>query len=811
MNPYGRGTEVSGGVFAAVGRFSFRHRWLVVAVWVVLFGLGLVATPWLGEALQGGGWANPDAPSQQADALLRERLGQGSATMIVVFEGDGLKATGERFRAAEGRIVSELEAAGIPGLTDIQTYESSGLSQLISRDGSHSLAILTFETSSQAAQQQTDEIRAVLHEAASQTALTTYLTGEPAINADLSSASLDDLRKVELYALPVALLALIVVFGTVVSAALPVIAGGLAVSVTLGVMYLVAQLIEMSIFSMNTATLLGLAVAIDYALFIVARFREELHGGASVEEAVVRSTANAGRSVFYSGVAVVVGMVGLAFFPSAALRSLAVGGGLVVVFSVAASLTLTPALLALLGYRVDSLRVVPQRPAHESRFWTGWAARLVRRPWLVVAVSLIAALLVASPALDMRGQMVSAASLPAKSESSAGYRLLAEEFDASLMTPMNVVLAWEDGGDMDMMKAAALYSFGKQLGSLPGVESVVSPFTIEGAGDITQMASLWPLFQQLLNDPASVPDEEIKLGDMTISAEQVAQLKLLVQGSVGEGAALFRVSGSAPPDSEEGQRLLESVQGLSVPAGMQLLVGGAAAEKQDFFGDVSERLPWVVAWIAASSYLILLFLLRTLLLPLLAVAVNWLTIAMSMGCLVIIFQRDVFESLLQFTSTGATEIVIPIVLLCVLFGITMDYAVFLLTRMREAWTETGDTRLSVGAGLIRSGRVVVSAALLVVIVTGAFAFTSVAPTKALGVCIALTIVLDAVLVRMALLPASMCLMGAANWWAPKRWRHERAAPAETAGADGHAQDAAAVATLRRRLLRQPARRQSGDA
>jgi putative drug exporter of the RND superfamily len=190
---------------------------------------------------------------------------------------------------------------------------------------------------------------------------------------------------------------------------------------------------------------------------------------------------------------------------------------------------------------------------------------------------------------------------------------------------------------------------------------------------------------------------------------------------------------------------------------------------------LNSRLPWVVLWIVVSSYLILYVMLRSALLPLLAVGVNWLTILMSWGCLVVIFQRDTFESVLRFTSTGSVDAVIPIVILCLLFGITMDYAVFLLTRMKETWLSTGDSRASIGEGLVRSGRVVLSAALLVVIVTGAFAFTSVTATKMLGVGIALAIVFDALFIRMSLLPAAMCYLGRAAWWSPGRRGESRGA------------------------------------
>jgi len=764
-------------LFGALGRFCYHRRWLVVAIWVVLFAAGIAATPQLADVLQGGGFNDPNAPGQQAADLIKTRLGQGSTTLVVVVKGGSLDVRSAAYQEQEKQVLAKLEAAGIPGLQSILTYSNSGASQLVSKDGKSSVAVLTFDTSPQAVQKQTAAIRAVLTQATRSTQLTTYLTGEPAVNADLSSASLDDLRKVEMYALPVALLALVLVFGTVAAAALPVITGGMAVSVTLGSIYLLGHVVDMSIFSMNVASLLGLAVAIDYALFIVARFREELHSGSTVEEAVAQSASRAGRSVFYSGVAVVVGMVGLMFFPSPGMRSIGIGGALVVLFSVAAALTFMPALLGLLGRRVDALRVVPQRPPHESRFWTGWTTALLRRPWVVLLVSLALVLLVASPALDLKGQMSSAASLPMSSESRLGADVLQREFDQSALSPLSVLVTWSSGdGKIDLAAAAALYSFGQTLAKTPGVASVVSPFNLKGFDNPLALAALWPQFERLLNDPASIPDSDLKLpSGASISRSQLAQIKQLVQGSVGKGAALFRVVTKAAPASQQAQDLVGVIGGIDAPSGLQIHVAGTAATDRDFAHDISTRLPWIALWIAVSSYLILLVLLRSVLLPLLAVAVNCLTILMAWGCLAFVFQRQAFEHLLQFTSTGAIDSTIQIVILCVLFGITMDYAVFLLTRMREAWVSSGDNRQSIGVGLIGSGRVVLSAALLVVIVTGAFAFTSVSVTKMLGVGIGLAVIFDALFIRMSLLPAAMCYLGRANWWAPRLRREAGAA------------------------------------
>lgn len=758
-------------MFEAIGRFSYRFKWIVIAVWLVLFGVSAVATPLLADVLQGS-FSNPDAPAQQAGALIQDTFQQGPTTLLILFKSATLDATSEEFQAAEKKALDGLIAARIPHLQSVQTYADTGSVELISKDGKSSVAVLNFTAPLQTIQKEVDQIRAALVG----TELDAYVTGEPAVNADLTAYSFRDLQKVELYGLPVALIALIFVFGSLVAAALPVITGGLAVTVTLGGMYLLGRATSMSIFAMNTATLLGLAVAIDYALFTVSRFREELHKGSSVEEAVITTAARAGRSVFYSGVAVMVGVVGLVFFPSPGLRSLGIGGALVVFFSVAASLTFMPALLGVLGRRVNSVPVIPLRAVQASRFWNGWARVLLKRSWVSIIVALVLIALVASPIFRMKTQMTSASTLPAASESRRGLEILDLEFDREALSPISVLLTWEGDQTIDMTRAAALFVYGQQVLGLPGVASVLSPFTLAGLSDPTALAALWTQFQKLLNDPDgfTVPTEGITLDSgTTITAVQLQQFKQLIKASVAPGAVLFRVVSMDPPASSQSQDLVERLMASSLPAGYQVHVAGESAYNYDFFKELNDWFPWVIAWVMITSLIVFIILLRSLLLPVVAVAVNALTIAMSYGWIVLLFQGHTFEKILRFTSSGAIDATIPVVVLCALFGITMDYAVFMLTRVHECWLKTGNNRQSVATGLVQTGRIIVSAALLVVIVTGAFAFTNIGATKMLGLGIALAIIVDTLFIRMTLLPAVVSYLDKVGCWWPQGWAPRR--------------------------------------
>jgi putative drug exporter of the RND superfamily len=755
-------------MFHAIGNFCYRFRWIVIALWIVFFAVSVVATPHLANVLTAG-FSNPNAPSEQASALIQKTFNQGETNLLVVFQGGDLQATGQEFQAAEKQALDQLTAAKIPYLESIQTYATTGSDLLVSKDGTSSVAVLNFSAPSQTVQKEVQDVKAAL--GGSQ--LKTYVTGGPAVNQELTDLSFKDLRKIEVYGLPVALIALIFVFGSLVSAALPVIAGGVAVTVTLGGIYLIARATSMSIFVMNTATLLGLAVAIDYALFMVSRFREELHKGATVKEAVGVTVARAGRSVFFSGLAVMVGVVGLVFFPSPGLRSVGIGGALVVFFSVAVSATFLPALLGVLGHRVDRLPVIRLHEAREGRLWRRWANVLVNRPWAVIIAAVVLIALIAGPAATMKTQMSGATTLPPSAESRQGLDILDQQYDRSALSPISVLLTWEGDGKIDVLRAAGIFGYGQQLAATSGVTSVLSPFTLPGmsggaSGDITALATFWPQFQQLLNDPDNftVPADGIDLGGTKVTAAQLEQLKQLVKSSVAPGAVLFLVTPTGKPNSSEAQALVKTLTNSVPPAGYQLSVAGESASTYDFFTELNTWFPWVIAWVVATSLIVFAVLLRSVLLPLLTVGVNLLTIAMSYGTLVLLFQGTAFERILRFTSTGGIDAVVPVVLLCILFGITMDYAVFMLTRTHERWNRTHDNRDSIITGITRTGRIIVSAALLVVVVTGAFAFTSITQTKMMGLGIALAIIADTLLIRLTLLPAIMAYLGGANWWWP---------------------------------------------
>jgi RND superfamily putative drug exporter len=748
-------------VFAAIGRFAYRRRKMVLVVWAAAFVAGLAGSVALPGVLKGGGFTHAESPSQQAQEVMRERLGVGPTHLTIVFASDELDARSRKFRVAQEEALSRLTPEALRGLTLIETAASTGSSALVSDDGRSTLAVLSFDAKLEPVQDQIPRIRELVRSPV----LRTYVSGEAAVYRDVAEVSARDLRRAESYTLPIAVLVLLLIFGTLVAATLPVVGGGAAVAVTLGTFYLLAHVWDLSIFAMNSATLLGLAVGIDYALFMVGRFREELAAGRPVADAVEETVRHSGRAIFFSGLAVLVGLLGLMSIPYMSMRSIALGGSLVVFFSVLSALTLLPALLAVLGPRVDAWRVF-WRPQREGRFWRRWSGWVMRHPWPVLVVTVALMLVLAWPALRLEVDVPGATSLPTSTESRQGYDVLVRDFDPSVLSPIEVVLTWD--GDPDALKADSLErlaAFGRELAAMDGVAGVTSIANLPGLETAEELAEYW---KAVLAEPepnaGGVGD--VSLWEGMLGVQQRKASLALFERTTGDGVALFRVAPEAAPASAAARELSTAIRDMPPPSGARVWVAGVPGGTYDYLHTLYSYFPWIVLFVLVVTGAVLLLLLRSALLPLKAVIVNTLSIAAAFGVMVWIFQDGHMERLLQFDGSGAIEADLPILVFCTVFGISMDYEVFLLSRMREAWLETHDNQASVAYGLEKTGRIVTSAALIIVVVAGSFAFTSIVITKALGVGLAVAVALDATVVRVLMVPAAMRLLGSWNWWLP---------------------------------------------
>ncbi|MEO5966358.1 MAG: MMPL family transporter [Candidatus Limnocylindrales bacterium] len=732
--------------FDRLGRFTVRRRWWIVAAWALLLLAAIPFAPQAPGALSAGGFILDDLESARAKQVVAAELGVEPSAFVLVYTSDTLTAGTPAWLAAIQAATRDVAAA--PHVTRILSHVLSP--RQVSADRHTAYDIVFLDLPPDDSPDAIPLVAAALHEAPG---LRVQIGGGPAFYGDVQSVTESDLRRAELISLPLAALALLLVFGSLVAAAVPLAIGGAAVLVALGAIFIVASLTPMSIFVLNLATLLGLGLGVDYSLLMTSRFREELarrEGPDRVAEAVRVTVATAGRAVFFSGLTVLLGLLGLVLFEFMILRSVGIAGAIVVGLTVAAALTLLPAILAILGTRIDRYRVrrVSIEPGMDGP-WARLARRVMQHPVAVLVPTLSLLLILGIPFLHVRFNAPDATILPPTVPSREAYDILANEFGEGDFAPL--VLAIRTTGDAATPgNVAALYAYSRRLAADPRVARVAGFVDLDPRLTLAQ-------YQLLYSSPGGPPDRFV-----------ATALGATTKGDL----TAFTVYTPFGPNRDEGRALVRELRDptspLAPPAGITVLVGGGAADVDDVVSRVWSDFPRTAAFIVVTTFIVLFVLLRSVVLPVKALAMNTLSIVASFGALVWIFQDGNLSRLLGFQPLGFVETTQPVILFCVLFGLSMDYEVFLLSRMKEVWDRTGDNTEAVARGLERSGRIISSAALIVVLVSGSFAFADIVLIKALGLGVAIAVALDATVVRALLVPATMRLLGKWNWWVPAR-------------------------------------------
>ncbi|HEU4913109.1 MAG TPA: MMPL family transporter [Actinomycetes bacterium] len=701
-------------MFERLGHLTYRRRRWVLALAGVFLAVGAGWGTGVFGAMVSDGFEDPGSESAAALARVQETVGRDTADVVVVYRngGDPISEPGVR-PAVESHL------AGLPTrLVDrVTTTWSAGPAgaALVARDGRATYAVVHVAGDDEDARMDAYEaLEPVLRDAPP--GLTVEVGGSAAIASDITTQVSEDIARAEQISLPVVMVLLVIVFGGLTAASLPLAVGGLAILGSFTMLRLLSLATDVSIFAVNIVTMLGLGLAIDYALFVVSRFREELHRGASTEQALVRTMTTAGRTVAFSGVTVAIALASLLLFPQVFLRSMGFGGMAAVLVAMVGALTVLPALLAVLGHRVDSLRVpglrrrsAPATTAPQGA-WYRLARSVMRRPVAYVAVIVPLLLLAGLPFLRVEFGGVDHRALPEGTESRVVSESLLTDFPGGGTTTVDAVVSFDDA-DIDGADRAGVASFADAVRDLPGVTSV------QTAGE-------------------------------------------------AEGTALLTVQHTYEGISPAARDLADRVRDLPEPAGAQVLVGGRAAELTDLLSSLGATLPWMGLFVVGVTLVLLFLAFGSVVLPLKAVMMNVLSLTASFGAIVWIFQDGNLSEWLGFTATGTVEATQPILILALAFGLSMDYEVFLLSRVREEWDRTGDNATAVATGLQRTGRIITSAALLLVVVIGAFSTSGIVFIKMVGIGMIIAILVDATIVRALLVPATMRLLGRWNWWAP---------------------------------------------
>ncbi|HET6746071.1 MAG TPA: MMPL family transporter, partial [Candidatus Limnocylindria bacterium] len=746
------------GMFAALGRFDYRFRRVIPLVGLALvIGLNVWAASAGGKLIQGG-WVIPGSQEQQAADLLTDRFGPSETTMLVIFTDPQGDATSPAFLAT---VRDSLSAVAADGSVDrVLTYADSPIPNLRSDDGASTLAVVYLNEEVEAAVEDSARLAEMVDPP---DGVTVSVTGIAQLYHEFNQKIEQDLIMAETISLPIALLILLAVFGTLVAAGLPLLMAGLAMPTVFAVIALLAGVMEMSIFVNNLATMIGLALAIDYSLFMVSRFREEMRHH-SVEIAIERMMGTVGKAVAVSGIAVAIGLSSLVVFDAAALRSMGVGGIVTVASTLLFGLTVLPALLAMLGPRVNRLRVPLPRAlrlieddtdAADRRqghgVWAWIAARVMRRP-LLIALPVLAILLAAgSPFLGIQlstGQNLE--DLP-PTPARIGFEKLIDEFPGSESDPITAVVTYQGTDLTEGLSPAWQAELERYIGDIEAIDGVTN---VESVLDPPPGLAVADYRALLTLTPDQRPVEVRKAVDEYLA------------GWIGGDTAKLRVFSSQLPDSNEGRALVVDIREVPPPAGAQVLTGGLPSRSADFMASFSASVPWAVLIVVAVTGLVLFLTFGSVFLPVKAVLMSLISISASFGALVFIFQQGHFEELLGFNASGAMGAWLPVIMFAILFGLSMDYEVLLLSRIRERFLATGDNTRAVAEGIGLTGGIITGAALIMVAVFAAFSLSSITFIKALGFTQALAVLIDATLVRGLLVPAFMRIMGRVNWWAP---------------------------------------------
>jgi RND superfamily putative drug exporter len=726
-------------------------RRIIAAAVLVMAACGVFGIPVAGQ-LSAGGFQDPTSESAQATKLLVDKFGQGDMELLISVTDDAGGAQGPAARAVGSDIVAQLQgASGVANVVSAWTAPPNAAPALVSKDGKTGLIVAGITGGETGAQKHAKELTdRLVHD---RDGVTVRAGGEAMTYVQINAQSEKDLLLMESIAIPLSFVVLVWVFGGLIAAALPLAVGGFAILGSMAVLRAITSVTDVSIFALNLTVAMGLALAIDYTLLIISRYRDELAEGADRDAALVRTMTTAGRTVLFSALTVALSMVAMVLFPMYFLKSFAYAGIAVVTFAAVAAILVAPAAIALLGDRMDALdarrlarwvfkRPDPVRKAVEQTFWYR-STKFVMRRSIPVGVAIVALLLVlGAPFLGAKWGFPDDRVLPDSASARQVGDELRDDFAVDSARNVTVVLP-----DLRGSTPADLNGYAAALSQVPDVSSVSAP-----GGTFVD------------GRPAGPPSAATGFAD---------------------GSAFFTVASTAPLFSDASEAQLDQLRAVRPPGGASVQLTGVAQVNRDSSAAITSRLPAVLGVIAAITFVLLFLLTGSVVLPLKALLLNVLSLTAAFGALVWIFQEGHLGAL-GTTPTGTLVANMPVLLFCIAFGLSMDYEVFLVSRIREYWLKSGRTRSdndeSVALGLARTGRVVTAAALLMSISFAALIAAEVAFMRMFGVGLTLAVLADATLVRMALVPAFMHVLGRWNWWAPKPLArlHERIGISEAA-------------------------------
>jgi RND superfamily putative drug exporter len=699
-----------------LARRSARHPWITIGVWAVLVAAAFMSASSMNLNDEQRIWGSE---SQRAEDTLEELRGPAPATETVVVQSVGVSVDDPRYREFVGQLAAELR--GLDGTVEsVDTYYETGDETLVSSDRTKTILPVVI-TGDQVDAKDTVPPMLEVVESSSRDGFQVLTVGDGSLNREITDQFEKDLASAERIGIPAALLVLLLVFGAAVAAGVPVVLAGLGIALSLGMTAAISRVFGVSSIVTNMITMIGLAVGIDYTLFIIERFREERAKGIEKIEAIVNAGNTASRAVLFSGLTVIIALVGLLIVPASEFVSLAIGAITVVFAAVLIALTLLPALLSLLGDRINWLHLpgrgtVTATPG-EHGFFGRTTALVIKHPVIAIVASVTVLLAAAAPFATIKLGTMGLRDMPGNLESVQAFRVLDGDFSAGRLGPAEIAIE----GDIDS----------------PEVQ-----------------AALVELRTSLESDP---------------NVDQVGQLQVNDDGTI----AMLPVFAEGDTIGPAARAAVERMRGDYIPAAFSdvdadVNVGGQAARNEDYVSTMSTYLPIVVGFVLALSFVLLMMVFRSIVIPIKAIIMNLLSVGAAYGLVVLVFQHGVGASLFGFHQSDSIEAFLPIFMFAVLFGLSMDYHVFLLSRIQEGFINTRDNTRAVSEGLRSTAHIITGAAAIMMVVFGGFAMGNMSALQQTGFGLAVAVFLDATIVRSVLVPASMEMLGDWNWYLP-RW------------------------------------------
>ena len=712
---------------ASLARTSGRHPWRMIGIWGLCLIIAIVlASLFLQDVLTSEVNFATTPESKRGSDLIEERLQMPRKIEEIVIvrspPQSPLTVDDAEFRTAVEALYDEILALGPSIVESGLSYYRTGAEALVSADRRTTIVPLVMAGDLNDAEKHIDRVRAIVNRADRESPFTILITGDASLSKDWMEVAEKDLRTAEFFGIPIALVVLVIVFGAIVAAFLPLIIGGFAILIAIGLTAVIGQGYEFSVFVTNMIVAMGLSLGIDYSLFILSRYREERRRGMEKLQAIEIAGGTASRAVLFSGITVVLALFGMLMVPMTLFRSLATGAILAVTMAVSAALTLLPAMLSILGDRINSWRIpFPGRTlgrtgAGQPSFWDWATRRVMRRPVLSLILSVAILMAAAVPILSMELGAAGVSTLPESIESKEGFRILQEDFSFGLLTPAKIV--------------------------------VLGPIDDEGVKN-----GIEQLMDTIQSDPAFFGKPSLQIGP----ERDIALISAPVMGD---------------PTEEEAIRAVKALRKTHIPEAFagteaQVFVTGSTAIHIDYINLTGHYMPIVFAFVLSLSFALLTIVFRSIVVPTKAILMNLLSVGAAYGLVVLVFQHGIGAGILGFQQTNAFEAWVPIFLFCILFGLSMDYHVFLLSRIREQFDATRDNTESVAFGLRTTGGIITGAALIMVIVFVAFAAGDLVMFQQMGFGLAVAVFLDASVIRSVIVPSAMRLLGNRNWYLPK--------------------------------------------